>query len=996
MSFSSRRVAVLAEFGVLGPLEVVDRGNVLSLGKPKQRALLAVLLLNAGTTVSVDDLIEELWPERVLASARHNLEVYVSGLRKALGAGVIKTRPPGYALCVEPEQIDRTRFERLSEVGRAALAAGRPDEAAAAFRQALELWRGNALEDVNAGVCVDSARRRLDELRIVATENRIDADLGLGRHAELATELETLLTVHPYRERLHGQLMLALYRSGQQAASLEAFQRARRTLGDDLGLEPSPALQRIQHAILCQDAHLDFVRTTARTRPPAARTRFIGREGELRDLRGLLLDGDARLVTLTGVGGIGKTRLATELADTLVDEFSSGAALVELGTLDSPTQVADAVAAELGIPTGSATPLASAIAGYLREKEMVLVLDNFEHLLDAGEFVSRIRGEAPDVRIVITSRRALGLYGEHEYRVPPLELPPSGGNVVADVASFASVQFFLERARAARFSFALTSENEAAVAAICMALDGLPLALELAAARMKSLSPNALLATFGQRLNVIGEGPRDGPERHRTLRDAIAWSYGLLEPGLASAFARLSIFSGTFSSDAARSICDVALSDLQRLVDESLLQPEHLAGPETRFRLLETIREYALERLTQSGGADDLARRHADYFVALAEKAAPALRQPDQLDWLARLDADSPNIRAALTWSLDHDRVEPCLRIGASLWRYWESRGSINEARALLDDALARPSRVSGRIRARALFASGRMALRQGDYDQADDVFRESLELSRHAHESVGSALSLAGVGWVALMRGRTADAVATCRDALAIARTTDEDWVLGDVLNNLGNAVRCEGDFAGANAALTEALTLRRRCGDLEGITATLCSLAWLAAEEQNFDRAQHLFEQGLAASDERRDVWYQAARDVVLAYVALGRGDLKGARTLCIRGIKSCRELGYPQYAAQALETLAAVTAAEGFPQQAGLLSGGTIAYAERHGVPLTAPLAVEAALTRARRKLGPAAWKEALNEGATRDLADLLDELHPPGPASTADAQLPVAPG
>lgn len=967
------------EFCVLGPLEAVDQGRIVSLGKPQQRALLAVLLLHANTTVGAGDLIEELWPEGEPATARHSLAVNVSALRKAIGPHTIETRQQGYLLHVPPKQVDLARFERLAEEGHEALLGGDHADAAATLREALGLWRGRPFEDLEGGgPCVDAARRRLEELRIGAIQDRIEADLGLGFHARIIAELGVLLVEHPYRETLYGHLMLALYRSGRQAEALEAFQMARQKLRNELGLEPSQPLQSLQQAILGQDVRLDLEPTLPRrTRPPAARTPLIGRERELANLRELLLRDAARLITLTGVGGIGKTRLAIELATILADRFAHGATFVELAPLTEATQVADAVAEQLEIPTGSATPVASAVAGYLREREILLVLDSFEHLLEAGDLVSRILADAPRVRFIVTSRRALGLYGEHEYHVPPLALPAAGHHVMAEIATFGSIEFFVERARAGHFSFELTEENAAAVTAICTALDGLPLAIELAAARMKSLSAHALLAAFVQRLNV-GEAPRDGPERHRTLRHAIGWSYDLLEPDMCRAFAQLAVFTGPFSAEAAQAVCDVDLDRLQLLVGESLLQPELGSGTEPRFRLLETIREYAEERLIESWNMEELRRRHADFFVELAERAEADLRGPHQLDLLSRLDAASTNVRAAMDWALERGAVEQPLRIGASLWRYWESRGSISEARTVIDKALAKPVSVPEVTRARALFASGRIALRQGDYRHADVVFRESVELAREAGHRTETALSLAGLGWVALMGGHSADAVALCHEALVVAREVGESWVLADVLNNLGSALRAQRDLEEAGAALDEALTLRRRIGDLEGITATLCSLAWLAADKEDYGGAQRLFEQGLAISDERRDVWYRAARDVVLGYVALGQGDLGRARTLSVRGVKSCRELGYPQYAVQALETLTAVRAAEGRAEEAALLFGGTLHYSEHHGVPLTSPMAVTRALDHARRNLGLPAWADAVHSGRLLDVDEFVEEM------------------
>jgi tetratricopeptide (TPR) repeat protein len=384
-----------------------------------------------------------------------------------------------------------------------------------------------------------------------------------------------------------------------------------------------------------------------------------------------------------------------------------------------------------------------------------------------------------------------------------------------------------------------------------------------------------------------------------------------------------------------------------------------------------------------------VARRHAEFFVHLAERAAPALRGPNQLEWLDRLDQEHSNVRSAMTWGLEHDELDISLRLSGALWRYWEARGSIAEAGELLDRALVESRSLRSLTRSRALFARGRIALRQGNYEHACAVFAQARALSERLADEEGTALSVAGLGWATLMIGHISKAVKLSRDGLAVARRCGERWVIADALNNLGGALRLEGNLQGAKAAHEEALALREEEGDLEGITASLCSLAWVAASEEDYKSAQYFFEKGLAASAERHDIWYSAASNVVLGYAAFGRGDLVRARELCLRGLRSCGELGYPQYATVALETLAGVTAAGGAASSAARLWGAALSAAKNFGGEPMKDAAVERALAGARRDLGPRQWEQRVREGQALVLDDALAILNAEGTVSTTTA-------
>jgi predicted ATPase/DNA-binding SARP family transcriptional activator len=869
----------LLQFRLLGPLEVAVDGEPVALGGQKQRALLATLLLEPNRIVSGDRLIDAVWGEIPPETARNTVQVYISQLRKRLPAGALETVPPGYRLAVDPATIDLFEFGRLCEEGRSALASGDAATAAETLRSALGLWRGAALADLSSVPFAQTEVLRLEELRAAACEDRIDAELALGRHGELAPELEALIGEYPLRERLRAQLMLALYRSGRQADALSAYQRARTTLVEELGIEPGEALRKLERAILAHDPSLDLVEPgrISPHRIPAPLHALLGRERELAALSELIRRPDTRLVTLTGPGGIGKTSLAFELGRRLGAEFADGSAVALLGTLDDPDRVTRAMLDALEIPETGRDP-ADDLSHMLAQSELLLVVDNFEQVLAASPSISHLLTACPSLKVVVTSRAPLHVAGEHEFPVPPL-------------AEDEAAELFVTRAQAANPRFELSEENAAAVAELCAKLDGLPLAIELAAARAKMLPPAAMLARLGNRLELLTDSRRDAPRHQQTLRLTLDWSYDLLDPEAQRLFAQLAVFAGGCTLASAEVVCRIEgsiLDGLAGLVDESLLvQREHA---EPRFTMLQLVRDYALERLEASGESEELRRRHLEHFVALAEDAEPRLAGAEQATWLTRIEDEHDNLRAALTHALESGEPEMALRLVVGVRRFWQIHGYLAEGRQSLRSALTATDATHSELRANAFNMLGILAGEQGDFDAAHDEFtsaadearavgatralssalvnlgnlaffkgeldaarylyRESIEHFAELGDVRGQALARENIGLLSLTADDAAEAVTWLAAAREQAREAGDDLEVGGATRSLAAANIELGNFAEATSLLAESLSIARELGDTHGIAVSLETFAGLSATTGEARRAATLF----GASDATR----------------------------------------------------------------------------------------------------------------------------------------------
>jgi len=975
------------DFRILGPFEVVAEGRVVVLAAAKPRALLALLLLHAGEPVSSDRLIEDLWAGRPPATAAKVLQTYVSRLRKALGNGVIVTGPAGYELRVEPGGLDLHRFERLVTEARAA----EPPAAAEGLREALALWRGPALVDFAYEPWAQAEIGRLAELQLSALQDRIDADLALGRDGELVGELERLVVEQPLSERLRGQLMLALYRSGRQAEALAAYRAARETLVETLGIEPGAALRRLERSILDQDPALDaspvgpasalLERPTPSLR--ARSTSFVGRKRELRELRALLSRVDMPLLTLTGAGGTGKTRLALEATAGLGDAFPDGVVLVELAPIGDPDLVAAAIAETLGVGQVPGQEPAEVLVAHLRGRRALLVLDNFEQVLAAASLLAKLLAGAPGVTFLVTSRAPLGLSGERIYPVSALELPdPSRPRQLGLLRRTEAVRLFVDRARDARADFELSEANADAVAELCVRLDGLPLALELAAARIKLLSPQAILVRLGSRLELLKAAPGAGvPERHRTLRAATEWSYDLLTAEEQALFTSLGVFVGGFTLDGAEAVAgelglDV-VDGVESLLSNSLLRTEPMAGAEPRFGMLGTIREYALERLAERGDEAEVRRRHAGFYLEVAEAAHHALLGPHQLRWLERLDAEVADIRAALTWAAESGEAEVGLRIGAALWRFWQLRGSAAEGREHLERLLAqRSGSKMARAHAQARIAS--LAIMQGDYEAVRRFGEASLLVYRRVGDDQEVAIMLGVLCLSFLATGDVDRAHELAEEGLEVARRTGDLSIEASAAMHAGYALAHRGEFDEAERLLEGSVRAARQRGNVRSVANWTRGLGGIALTRGDYPKARLLLEESLDIHRTLGDAWGISHSLSRLALVSLEVHDNDASRRLAAESLAIEREVGDRPGQLFNFEVLAGLAAAEGRPERAVRLYACASVLREGVGSRAVEPgwPDHEHNVHHLRSVLGAEAFAEAWAEGRAMTLDESLD--------------------
>jgi predicted ATPase/DNA-binding SARP family transcriptional activator len=719
---------------MLGPLEVRtdgDPGKTVKVAGSRLRALLIMLALHPRQLVTVSQLIDGLWPRDMPAGAPNALQALVSRLRRALPEAVIESRPAGYQLNLDPRSTDIVRFEDLAAAGRAQLRED-PAAAAATLRRALALWRGPALPEVADTDFGQAAIARLDELRLTAVEQRVDADLRTGNTASLVAELEGLVIAHPMREPLAARLMRALHAAGRRGAALEVYEQTRKRLVDQLGVEPSAELAALHLHILRDELPAEPDPGTPPSIPEspvnhsntnlrAELTSFVGRDAELRQVAELL--GAHRLITLTGPGGAGKTRLAVEAARAELGAMPDGVWLVELAPVTDPADVTSTVLSTLGLrgqkllngrPTASrnldapdeqADALGRLLATLARQRTL-LVLDNCEHLVAAAAALAdRVLAACPQVRIMATSREPLNITGEALWTVGPLTLPPdpaatSFSTERTVVRESASVLLLTQRASAVVPGFEVTQDNAPAVATICRALDGMPLAIELAAARLRTMAPEQVAARLGDRFGLLTGGSRTAVPRHQTLRAVVDWSWDLLDDAERALWRRLSVFTGGATLEAAERVCSGSglragqiLDLLTALADKSLLTVRH--GPDgPRYRMLEIIKAYGQERLAEAGESGGLREAHARYFTRLAEASRDHLLAAEQLDWLRRLADDQDNLHAAVRHAVAAGDGATAVRLAAALSWYWFFRGMKLEGAELIGEALAVPGVV--------------------------------------------------------------------------------------------------------------------------------------------------------------------------------------------------------------------------------------------------------------------------------------------------------------
>ncbi|HEY7029974.1 MAG TPA: tetratricopeptide repeat protein [Thermomicrobiales bacterium] len=710
---------------------------------------------------------------------------------------------------------------------------------------------------------------------------------------------------------------------------------------------------------------------------PLPATSLVDREQEVTAAAAALRGGATRLLTLTGPGGVGKTRLALQVADDLRPDFADGVAFVPLGGLADPTLMPAAVAHALGVrETGR--PLVEVLQAHLRSRRLLLVLDNFEHLPTAASYVSDLLSACPRLAVLVTSRAPLRLRGEQEFPVAPLTLPdPNRLPLLPDLARVAAVTLFLQQAHAVRPDFALDEHNAGVVVAICRRVDGLPLAIELTAARLKVLPPAALLSRLTERLPVLTDGPRDAPARQRTLRDAIGWSHDLLAPSEQALFRRLAVFAGGWTLEAANIVATdgdalATLDGLTILIDQSLVQREEGPDGEPRYTMLETIREFGLEQLERVGEGEAVRSMHAAIFLALGEEAQTELTGPQQLIWLARLDTEVDNLRATLGWFLTRGDAEPALRLASALWRFWARRGRLSEGRDWLERGLASDGPVAPAVRAKALHYLGTIAIDLEDYRLAETHLQASLALRRTLGDQPAIAATLGNLSMVALNRANYQMARSLAEESLALHLALNEHggaiyprWVLGDV-------AAAEGDFDLARQLYQEVLTAHQARGDVGGTAWIRCYLAMVAAQRGEFDLARESLAESLKVLRRSNDPLGIAGALRGLGYVALLEDDLSAA-AYYEEALTLLSELGSRHGMVECLEGLGVVASIEGQATAATQLLSAAAAWRAALGAPV--PPAdrdrIEQAIARARTRLSGAAFETAWNSGLALSL-------------------------
>src|SRR5215203_1469981 len=853
----------------------------------KARSLLKLLALASGHSLHREQVMETLWPGVGMHKAANNLHQIVRALRRAIepsalatsssavaSSGYLLLRDEQLSLCPDsPLWVDVEAFEQAATTARHA-----PLEPAA-FRAARDLYAGELLPE-------DRYEPWLQERRAQLRELYLSLLLELGalyeEREEFGEAIEALCRIVA-EESTHEGAQVGLMRlyvlSGRRREALSQYERLREALLKEFGTEPEAATTSMQREIWAgtfphysDSPSADLPAGEEETRSdvgvpyrkhnlPLARTSFIGRERETLEVKRLLAM--TRLLTLTGAGGCGKTRLALEVARDLVGAYPDGVWLVDLAPLSEAELVPQAVAQALGVREQPGRPLVQTLKDTARSRKMLLVVDNCEHLVEAVVgLVDSLLDSCPGLRVLATSRETLNSAGEVTWVVPSLTVPYSRQEAYTpgELEAYESVRLFLERARQRDPSFVLTSPNGHTVAQVCRRLDGIPLAIELAAGRMGVLSAEQLASRLEDFLKLLTGGPTADP-RHRTLRATLEWSHELLGAPERTLFRRLTVFAGGWTLEAAEEVCsgegieqDDVLDILSKLVDKSLVVAEASPGVkgELRYRMLEPIRQYCQERLEESGEADATRDRHAASFLALAERAGPELRGPRQIPWLKRLDTEQDNVRAAMTWLLEQGESEKAARIGWALWLFWWMHGHFTEGRRWMEEVLAKRSAMSASFRAKALFVAGTMADGQADRRSAEPLLEESLMLFRELGDKLGSALALSGAGLVAVGQGQHERGVALFQEAVDLFLEIGERWCASVSLSFSAVGWFGRGDPIRAKRLVERGLDLAREVGSAEAICVACHAGAMAAQAEGDHERARVLLQEGVVLAAE------------------------------------------------------------------------------------------------------------------------------------------------
>jgi predicted ATPase/DNA-binding SARP family transcriptional activator len=970
---------------LLGHFEVMLNGAAVEVDSRPVQALLAILTLKSEAPLPRDQLAGTLWPDSDESNARGNLRHALWRLRQAIGddyLAVTKTH-----LGLDPDADWTADVHDLERAGRT-----RPETAG--LEQAVELYRGHLLpgfyEEWTA-----LERDRLEALFQRLIQTLVEALTDEGRWPDVLTWAERWIALGHSPEPAFRALMQAHAALGDAAAMATAYQRCRDALMDDLGVEPSPETEALFDRLASGErAAAVPVEKGSSPAPepadtasnlPASLTPFFGREAEITALTDLFQVQGARLVTLTGPGGIGKTRLALEAASRLEETLENGAWFVDLAPISDPGLVASVVAGTLGMREEGGTTVLDSLKLFLADRNLLLIMDNFEHLVKAAPDVSQLLAAAPSVRVLATSRERLRLQGEHDFPVGALLVPPEEVMDIQAVLRNEAIQLFLDRARAANLAFEVTEQNAEQIARICRRLEGLPLAIELAAARINLFAPAQLLGRLETRLGTLTAGRRDAPARQQTLRSAFEWSYDLLSDDEQILFNRLGIFSGGWGLEEARTICQDNLpvdvvDGLASLLDKSLIYRDTSNLP--RFGMLEVLRELAQEKLRAANEYDDLAARHAKTYAELAAEGWIEIEGQDPLAWIDRFEAEHDNLRAAMRWTGFGERdLSMALQLVVHLTPSWLLRGYLSEGFANASAILSNTdSHTEPRLLAEASIAAGRLAYRQNQLDDAGRLFGNGLHLAESIDDPILIAEALNGLGNMETEIGDYDSAPTKFLRARTLFRQAEDKMGIANSNTNLAWASIRTGDLNTAEGYLLEALELHESMENQYGIGFALSGLGEVYIRQGELQKAQETLERSLDARETLGDKWGMGATLGSIGWAHLLRSDLDAAEDALKRSLALRHQIGDKGGTAWCLEKLAEVADGTGTPAQAARLYGAARALRDSIGSvidPADVP-AYEERMAHLRETLGQEEFEASWARGAATPTRTLVDSL------------------
>jgi predicted ATPase/DNA-binding SARP family transcriptional activator/DNA-binding CsgD family transcriptional regulator len=945
----------------------------------KAASLVKLLAIAPGHRLHREQVMNLLWPDLGMQAASNNLRRVLHFARRALdpaaGSRYLVSQDQSLVLCPGGSLwVDVEVFQEAAVIARRS-------RDAAAYRAAIELYAGELLPDDRYEEWAESRRQELRGTFLSLLTELAGLCEERGEYGQAVETLQRALSEDPTNEEAHAQLMRLYALSRSQGEALMQYERLREALSGWLSAEPSATTRALRDEIAAgrfppsrpSAPPLEEAPHAAKHNLPAPRTSFVGREREMVELKRMLAM--TGLLTLTGTGGCGKTRLALEVSGDLVGAYPDGVWLVELAPLSEGALVQQALAATLGVREQPGSSLLDTLLDALRDKEALFILDNCEHLIDAAaRLTDTLLDTCPRVRVLATSREPLGVSGELSWLVPSLSVPEEQRPLTAEeLEGYESARLFVDRASRRHPGFELRPENATAVAQVCARLEGIPLAIELAAARVGMLSAGQISERLGHSLRLLTGGARTADHRHKTLRAALDWSYELLGEPEQVLFRRLSVFAGGFTLEAAESVGaggDIEEEDvlelLSMLVDKSLVVAEESWESGARYRLLEPLRQYAEEKLRRSGKIEAVGLRHAEFLLALAEEAEPELSGPRQAEWLDRLETEHDNFRAALSWALERE-IDMGPRMAGALCRFWHTRGFLSEGREYLE-AVTRTDVIPVTVRAKALTGLGWIAEPQGDYERARVAYEESLKLYRSSNDKRGVASALGDLGSLALDRGDYEQATSLVEESLTLHRELGSEEEAVGVLDGLGVLASAKGDRERSISFFSEALALSREAGNVRRSATSLGNLGITMLVHGDPEQATALLDESLALFRDIGDNSNVAIGLMYSALAALTRGAHERVQALSEESLELLQRAQDKQHIADCLEIMAGGAGAQGQAHRVARLWGAAETLREEIGVPLQPEdrKLLDPYLAAARSSLGGAAWRAALAEG------------------------------